>query len=345
MISTMRVRVDTSAAPIKHLAGEVERATTTSGDAQHMDLPPADTRVLTYGLFPLVVGGGGLAAALAVRADVSRSAAMPAILVTTIAICMLVEWRHPLDRRWSMTARSLGRRDLPYLGLGLVVERVCEIAVAGIVAATVSEDGFGPIAHLPLGFQVVAAMLGFDLLWYWYHRIAHERPRLWRIHGAHHTPPQMYVLMHGVFHPFDELVVRFVLALAVFRFGGFTPDAIFISLAIIGSVGIISHLNADVRLWAFNHLFIGPETHRYHHSATHEGNFGSVTSVWDQVFHTFVFAPTPPTRLGLADPASYPDPEHFLEVLAWPLRTTPRPQSRIVIAEPTATSPGSSTSA
>ena len=106
----------------------------------------------------------------------------------------------------------------------------------------------------------------------------------------------------------------------MFRFGGFTPNATFIALAIIGAVGVISHLNADIRLWAFNHILIGPETHRYHHSATRNGNSGTITSIWDQLFHTFVFDAQPPARLGLVNRDDYPDPEHFLRVLAWPLR-------------------------
>lgn len=67
-------------------------------------------------------------------------------------------------------------------------------------------------------------------------------------------------------------------------------------------------------------MLIGPETHRYHHSADHKVNFGAATSVWDQLFGTFLFAPAPPERLGLADPTTYPDIEHFHQVLAWPLR-------------------------
>ncbi len=287
-----------------------------------MDHSPSSTPVLSYGLYPLVVGGAIVAATLAVRAGANRSVVMPAILVTAIGVSMLVEWCHPLDRRWSMTARSLGRRDLPFITIGLVLERLCEVAVLAIARRAVPVDGFGPLGGLPLPAQVMVATLVFDLLWYGYHRLAHRLPRLWRVHGAHHTPSQMYVLMHGVFHPFDELVVRFVLALVVFRFGGFTPDATFIALATIGTVGVISHLNADVRLWALNHILIGPETHRYHHSATHRGNYGTVTSIWDQLFRTFVFEPQPPTQLGLVDPTEYPDPERFLQVLTWPLRRT-----------------------
>jgi sterol desaturase/sphingolipid hydroxylase (fatty acid hydroxylase superfamily) len=302
-----------------------------------MDIPPTTTPLITYGLYPLVVGGGTTAAAFAARSATDRSAIMPAILVAAIALCMLVEWRFPLDRRWSMTKRSLGRRDLPFIGVGLVLERVCEVAVATIARRHVSTSGFGPMSKLPVAIQLIAAVMLFDLLWYGYHRAAHRQSRLWRVHGAHHSPSQMYVLMHGVFHPFDELVVRFVLALAVFRFGGFTPDATSIALVFIGTIGVISHLNADVRLLPLNHLLVGPETHRYHHSATDQGNYGTATTIWDQLFGTFVFAWEPPNRLGLIDAAAYPDPEHFHKVLAWPFRSDREPRG-LVVARSTTTS-------
>jgi sterol desaturase/sphingolipid hydroxylase (fatty acid hydroxylase superfamily) len=314
-----------SASPIKNAAPQIRPIWLVATNLQHMELPPTRTPLLTYGLYPLVVGGATLAATLAVRAGTNRAIVTPLVLVTAIAICMLVEWRHPLDRRWSMTARTLGRRDLPFIATGLVIERLAEIAVVAIAQRTVPAAGFGPIGRLPVAVQVVTAIAVFDFAWYCYHRTAHHQPRLWRVHGAHHTPSQLYVLMHGVFHPFDEIIVRFVLALAVFRFVGFTPAATFIALVTIGTVGIISHLNADIRLWALNHLLIGPETHRYHHSANHDGNYGTVTSIWDQVFHTFIFEPLPPTQLGLADPTTYPDPERFLNVVVWPLRRTPQP--------------------
>lgn len=235
---------------------------------------------------------------------------------------MLAEWRWPLERRWSMTKRSFGRRDLPFLISGIVVSRICEAIVAVIATKTVANSGFGPLARLPLGLQVIVAIALFDLGWYTYHRSAHSTRRLWRVHGAHHWPSQMYILMHGIFHPLDELVVRLVLPLIVFRFMGYTPTATLIALTLIGSVAIVSHTNSDIRIWVLNHVFIGPETHRVHHSATHRGNYGTCTTIWDQLFGTFVFSSSAPERLGLENADQYPNPEHFLEVVAWPFRHT-----------------------
>lgn len=289
------------------------------------DNPTPQAGLLTWTLYPALVGAVTIGAAAAVATGADRAAVLPALLVATIAVSMAVEWRRPLRPAWVMTRRSLLGRDLPFIVTGLVVERAAEVAVVAVAAATVPEGGFGPMARLPLAVQVVVAIALFDLGWYWYHRLAHRSARLWRVHGAHHSPGEMYVLMHGVFHPIDELVVRFGLALLVYRFGGFSPDAAFVALAVTVAVGIVSHANADVRLWAFNHLLIGPETHRLHHSAGHEGNYGAVTSLWDQLFGTFVFSPRPPARLGLGDGGpgdrtDYPDPRRFWAVMAYPFR-------------------------
>jgi hypothetical protein len=44
------------------------------------------------------------------------------------------------------------------------------------------------------------------------------------------------------------------------------------------------------------------------------------------VFGTFQHRPgAVPERLGLDDPTDYPNPEHFHEVLAWPLRARRAP--------------------
>jgi hypothetical protein len=285
-----------------------------------MNLPPTRTPLLTYG-FPWLLLGGATGAALAiVRSGVDRDVATPAILVTCILSCIAVERWHPLDRRWSMTTRTFAGRDLPYLVSGLLVERGCDAALVAIAARASWASGHGAVSRWALGVQVVAAILAFDLLWYWYHRLAHRGGRLWRVHGTHHTPQEMYTLAHGVFHPVDQFVVRFVLGLVVLRLGGFSAAAIFVALVVIGTVGILSHANADLRLWAGNHLLVGPETHRVHHSADLAGNYGTATTLWDQVFGTFVYSPNPPGRLGLAEPGERPDPRRFLATVCWPFR-------------------------
>jgi sterol desaturase/sphingolipid hydroxylase (fatty acid hydroxylase superfamily) len=286
-----------------------------------MELTRPTRPLLTYGTYPLLalITAGGIWAVLDAGAD--RNAVIGVLTAITIVVLFVVERVNPLLDRRAMTKQSLLQRDLPFIGLAVVVEQVATVAVAAVAAAAVPEGGFGPLSRLPLTAQTVVALLALDLLWYGYHRTAHAFGRLWRVHSVHHSPAQVYVLVHQVFHPIDLLVSRFVISLIVFRFTGITPEAAFISIMLLGLQQTVSHVNSDLRLGWANYLLVGPETHRYHHGAEEHGNFSSVVPVWDLVFGSFVYHPTRvPDRLGLDDPAAYPDSRNFHAALAWPLR-------------------------
>jgi sterol desaturase/sphingolipid hydroxylase (fatty acid hydroxylase superfamily) len=277
---------------------------------------------VTYGTYPALALLTAAVVGLTLRYDLNRNAIAALLAIVPVVVAVIVEWRHPLGAEWRMTKASLLSRDLPFIVLAVVTERLAETLAVLAAAAVVSTDGFGPIARLPLGVQVVVTLLAFDLLWYGYHRAAHSHRRLWRVHGVHHAPAQLYALMHLVFHPFDLLASRFAVALIAFRLLGAKPDAIFIAVVIISLQQMISHVNTDIRVGPLNYVLIGTETHRYHHAAQERGNFGSVIPLWDIVFGTFIYEPSLlPARLGLDDPTSYPNPERFHETLLWPLRS------------------------
>ncbi|WP_042385153.1 sterol desaturase family protein [Streptacidiphilus melanogenes] len=286
-----------------------------------MELDKPAKPLLTYGTYPTLalVTGAGIWAAL--RGSLSSDAAIGLLTGITIVVVFAVERINPLLDRWSMTRRSLVERDLPFIGLAVVVEQVATVGVSLVAAAAVPKDGFGLLGRAPLAAQAVFALLALDLLWYAYHRAAHTFSRLWRVHGLHHSPSQLYVLMHQVFHPLDLLVSRFVISLVVFKFTGIGPEAAFIAIAVLGLQQTVSHVNSDLRTGWLNYVLIGTETHRYHHAAEVRGNFGSVVPVWDILFRTFVYEPRRiPDRMGLDDPGSYPDPKRFHAALAWPFR-------------------------
>lgn len=286
-----------------------------------MELDRPTRPILTYGTYPVL--GLVTAAALwsAVRWNLDRDAVIGALTAVTIVAVFVVERVNPLQDRWSMTKASLLGRDLPFIGLAVVAEQVATAGVSLVAASTMPQNGFGPLARTPLLAQAVFALVALDLLWYGYHRAAHTVSRLWRIHGLHHAPSQLYVLMHQVFHPFDLLVSRFVISLIVFKATGIAPDAAFIAIAVLGLQQTVSHVNSDLRVGKLNYVLIGTETHRYHHAAQERGNYSSVVAIWDIVFGTFIYEPRRiPDAIGLDDPGSFPDPRRFHAALAWPLR-------------------------
>ncbi|MGO7033949.1 sterol desaturase family protein [Rhizobium ruizarguesonis] len=82
---------------------------------------------------------------------------------------------------------------------------------------------------------------------------------------------------------------------------------------------MISHFNVDLRLGWANYIFVGPEVHRYHHSAdvNEAKNYGATLTLWDQIFGTFVFHPgLAPQDLGVSPDANLPPISRFRQ--SWP---------------------------
>lgn len=290
-----------------------------------MELNRPSHPAVTYGTYPSLALVTAAVVGLTFRYDWNRSGVAALLAIVPVVVAVIVEWRHPLGADWTMKKDTLVRRDLPFIVLAVVTQRLAETLGVLVAAIFVSRDGFGPLADMPVAAQVVVSLLILDLLWYGYHRFAHRSPRVWRVHGVHHSPAQLYALMHLVFHPFDLLIARFVVATIAFQFTGVSSSAVFVAVVILSLQQMISHVNADIRVGPLNYVLIGAETHRFHHSAKDRGNYGSVTPLWDILFGTFIYEPKRvPARLGLDDPTTFPDPARFHQTLAWPFRSSER---------------------
>ncbi len=237
---------------------------------------------------------------------------------------LAVEILHPLRAKWRMTRASFFRRDLPFMVLGGLILGFANYAGGWLVLHVGLTPGASHAA-LPLVPAVALAVIVPDFLWYWVHRWSHEgRGRvgrwLWTMHAAHHLPQQVYLLMHGVAHPLNTLIVRAILTVPLF-FLGFSTEALFVANLFVGLQGFVSHFNVDVRAGGLNYVLMGTELHRYHHSADprEAKNYAAVVTLWDLLFGTFYYRPQqPPARLGITDPERYPADRQLLRVLAMP---------------------------
>jgi sterol desaturase/sphingolipid hydroxylase (fatty acid hydroxylase superfamily) len=287
--------------------------------------PARIDRLLRHGLYPLLLGALLLYAALELSAPKEQLGRYYGYyLAGLVAVMLAVEVLHPLRAAWRMTGASFFRRDLPFLIIGGATIALANYA-AGLAVIALGLARGATHADLPLLLGVILALVIPDFLWYWVHRWSHEgRGRvgrwLWKIHLAHHLPPQVYLLMHGVAHPLNTLIVRAILGVPLF-FLGFSVEALFVANLFIGLQGLVSHFNVDLRAGWLNYFLVGTELHRYHHSAdpAEARNYGAVVPLWDLLFGTFHYRPgQSPRALGVADPVAYPGDRQILRVLALP---------------------------
>ena len=243
-----------------------------------------------------------------------------------VALLLLIEWAVPYQKRWGMSWQFLLKRDLVFIAVNGVVFGLLSFGLAAL-AVIVSTYTQGPMSGKPIWLQVIVGLLVFEALQYSIHRLMHQSHGplthwLWRTHAIHHLPQQLYVIMHAVFHPFNAVIVRLMVGLLPLWALGYDPYAVLIYSSIIAYHGTISHFNVDIRMGWVNYLFVGPELHRYHHSANSNEavNFGATLSVFDLLFNSFLYKPgTPPEELGLREENGYPGQIDPLGSLMFPL--------------------------
>lgn len=243
-----------------------------------------------------------------------------------VVLYLLIEWQFPYEERWAMSFRSF-LADLRFIAVNGAFMAGLTAALA-LLTITVSGDLTGPAQNWPLPLQVVVCLLVFEAINYVLHRAMHELKGplgrfLWLSHAAHHLPPRLYLMMHAVFHPLNALFIQTLAIILPIWLMGYDQKAVTMFLMINGLHGLISHFNVDVRMGWLNYIFVGPELHRYHHSAriAESKNYGATLSIYDWIFGTFVYRPgIPPEDLGVMPDSGLPAYENTLEVLRLPFK-------------------------
>ncbi|NRA88010.1 MAG: sterol desaturase family protein [Rhizobiales bacterium] len=242
------------------------------------------------------------------------------------SIYMLAEVTLPYQKKWSMNFSTF-IADIKFIVFNGAFLALLSSGLA-LFTITVSGSNSGFVSDLPKIVQLGMALLIFELINYGLHRFMHEgRGKvgkfMWLLHAAHHLPPRLYLLMHAVFHPFNAFFIQtFAIILPVWLMG-YEPNVVAMFLIINGMHGLISHFNVDVRMGFLNYIFIGPELHRYHHSASmsEAKNYGAVLSIYDLIFGTFIYHPNvAPNRLGVFGKSALPAYEKFWKVIILPFQ-------------------------
>jgi sterol desaturase/sphingolipid hydroxylase (fatty acid hydroxylase superfamily) len=180
----------------------------------------------------------------------------------------------------------------------------------------------------PVWLQFAMIVVSVSLFRYWMHRAQHTVPFLWKLHSYHHRVTDLQATNTYVSHPID-FALRNVVIFLVLGVIGFNPFALLIAVPATNISGTFSHCGGDVKGGFLNYLFVTPEVHRWHHSATvPEGygqscNYGVEFSFWDMLFGTFYLpqkngVAEQPERIGYPG-GGVPDEGNYLKLLLVPV--------------------------
>lgn len=246
------------------------------------------------------------------------------LVLVLIVSYFILERLLPYEDRWSMTWGTF-KFDLVYIAANLGFLGAIN-ALLSMWTISLAANRIGPAHDWPLWLQLAVCMLFFEALNYAIHRAMHEGKGwtgrfLWSVHAAHHLPERVYVFMHAVFHPINAFFIQTLAMTLPIWLAGYDQRVVTLFLMINSMHGLISHFNVDVRMGWANYLFVGPELHRYHHSAdvTEAKNYGTTLSIFDVLFDTFVYRPgIAPAELGVSAGSGLPRQGDLRAVFAMP---------------------------
>ncbi len=138
-----------------------------------------------------------------------------------------------------------------------------------------------------LGWAV--AMLAWDFVYYWVHRIEHERRLFWAAHVNHHSS-ERYNLSTALRQPWTPvLTLALIPPIALL---GVRPGMIITAGGFNLLYQFWVHTEAIDRMprW-FEYVFNTPSHHRVHHGSNGrylDCNYAGILIVWDRLFRTFV---------------------------------------------------------
>jgi len=159
---------------------------------------------------------------------------------------------------------------------------------------------------VPYWFKILAGVIILDLSDYWFHRLDHVSPLLWRQHRVHHSDTSMDASTSFrtfptdlIFFTIGELVFSLIFGLDIMSMNIF----LFLLLPIL----IIQHTSLRYPVWidkTFGWLFMMPNYHKVHHEQDQlytDSNYGTILIIWDKLFGTFKTKPVEEINYGLKE--------------------------------------------
>lgn len=147
----------------------------------------------------------------------------------------------------------------------------------------------------------------FDFVSYWFHRMSHKVPLLWRFHRVHHSDTTMDSSTYFRGHPIETFLwfgVSNILTAGVFGLDLYTLGIYFL---VSTPFFISEHANLRFPVWldnTFGLIFTTPNLHKVHHEQDQyytDSNYADIFILWDRIFGTYKYKKVQDMKYGLAE--------------------------------------------
>ena len=186
---------------------------------------------------------------------------------------------------------------------------------------------------IPFWWAFFIIAVSDDLTQYWYHRLHHQLPWLWRFHRTHHSAPYMGMAMASRQNIIYTIFFSQTFLTAAMVYLGLGYATLFVKvIKRLITLGAHSSIPWDKPFytykvlqpvgWVLERLVSTPATHQAHHADTdddgighYKGNFGNMFFIWDLIFGTGIITRKYPKSFGIKH---YKSEEWYAQIF-WPI--------------------------
>jgi sterol desaturase/sphingolipid hydroxylase (fatty acid hydroxylase superfamily) len=248
------------------------------------------------------------------------------IFGSLVVVLFVLERVRPLRHRtrspWRRIAVNVVITALAF-GTGFLVVRTGTVNTAEWASA--SNFGLLNLLPIPAWLHFVLGFLLMDLTFYYWHRINHEIPVLWRFHNVHHVDPDLDVSTSFRFH-FGEVLYSVVFRVLQVGLLGVSLITLAVFELVFQCATAFHHSNfripVRIERW-INRVFVTPRMHGIHHSDVRNetnSNYSVIFRWWDALHRTLRLGiPQAAVRIGVPAYRDFED-NRVTSLLAAPFR-------------------------
>lgn len=158
-----------------------------------------------------------------------------------------------------------------------------------IYATQIEIHSFFKFDNLIVSF--IFQLIIIDIFLYWWHRLNHEIPFLWRFHHVHHLDETLDITSGVRFHFGEVILSALVRSLIIILFNIELINLLIIeAIILLSSIFHHSNINIPEKLEKMISLiFVTPSIHWVHHhqrQSETDANYSTIFSWWDKIFNS-----------------------------------------------------------
>lgn len=189
---------------------------------------------------------------------------------------------------------------------------VCNLFFAGFIVYSIQwlnshEIGLFYLIELPVWMKLFIGVALYDFTSYWFHRIAHLNPLVWRFHRVHHSDTKMDASTNFRGHPFEILFWFSIADIIASGLFGLDMTTLALYYLVLVPALFLEHTSLQYPTWidkTLGFLITTPNLHKIHHDQDEyytNSNYSDIFIIWDRLFGTFKYKNPREIKYGLEE--------------------------------------------